>query len=240
VAYAIAYATGIKLVGRAGDSMRELATQRVVRSLSACGPWLAAATMDGCIELWDLERTAMASAASATGRAHHSLMPRSSSDGLGIAWRADGGGLALSGKRTAIYDFTGANPAHPYRKGGAPGRPGQPDTIPRIGMADGAERVAWAPHQTEGSTCATVSEQGVLRLWRQNGPPLKKGANGDPSNAFTLSPQFYIWPTHDALHPSGESAKPCALVWLRDDTVAVGYFSGDIVAWHWEQLDVVH
>ena len=33
-----------------------------------------------------------------------------------------------------VFDFTGANPPHPYRKGS--GAMGQPDPVPRVCMAD--------------------------------------------------------------------------------------------------------
>ena len=53
-AYAVAVAGGVRLVSRAGEAVRELTTQRTLRSLGAHGPWLAAASMEGALELWDL------------------------------------------------------------------------------------------------------------------------------------------------------------------------------------------
>ena len=82
------------------------------------------------------------------------------------------------------------------------------------------------------SEMATVNgTDGVVKLWNPHGLPMRKGGNGDPANPQRMKPQFYIWPTHDATHPSGEAARPCALMWLRDDTIAVGYYNGDVVAW---------
>ena len=46
-----------------------------------------------------------------------------------------------------------------------------------------------------------------------------------------MKPQFYTFVNHDATHPSGEAVKACALMWLQEDVVAVGYFTGEIVAW---------
>ena len=71
----------------------------------------------------------------------------------------------------------------------------------------------------------------MLRLWQPNGPPLRKGGQGDPARPQMMKPQFYTFATHDATHPSGEAATACALTWLSEDSVAVGYFSGEIVAW---------
>ena len=42
--YAVAMAEGVRLISRAGESVRELTSKRIVRSLSAYGPWLAAGT----------------------------------------------------------------------------------------------------------------------------------------------------------------------------------------------------
>ena len=66
-------------------------------------------------------------------------------------------------------------------------------------------------------------------------PPLRKGGNGNPAEPHKMKPQFYTFVTHDAAHPSEEAKKPAALVWLRADAVAVGYFCGDVVAWRVEE-----
>ena len=58
-AYAAAYTGGIRLVSNAGEAVRELITQRAVRSLRSSGPWLAAGAMDGIVELWEPGRSGM-------------------------------------------------------------------------------------------------------------------------------------------------------------------------------------
>ena len=60
---------------------------------------------------------------------------------------------------------------------------------------------------------------------------LKRGGNGNPHQPMQMKPQFYSFTQRDACHPSGEAAKPCALMWLGEDAVAVGYYSGEVVAW---------
>jgi hypothetical protein len=46
-----------------------------------------------------------------------------------------------------------------------------------------------------------------------------------------MKPQFYTYVRQDATHPSGDAVEACALLWLAADAVAVGYFTGEIVAW---------
>lgn len=230
-AYAIACSGGVQLISRAGEMMRQLDSQRMLLSLSASGPCLAAGAMDGTIELWDL-----VTPRHGNSTCHWALRGYCGSDGNGLAWRADGGGLTITGKRAAVFDFTGANPHHPYRnKDLPPAEPGQPDVVPRVGMSDPAKFVAWAPRASESPThpteMATLDGLGVVRLWNPHGMPMRKGGNGNPSQPQLMKPQFYIFPKHDATHPSGEAKEACALMWLREGVVAVGYFSGEIVAW---------
>lgn len=233
-AYAYACADGLRLVSRAGETVREFRTERTVRSLGAAGPWVGAGTMEGTVELWDVvnPRPAEFEARRREDVAHVTLQTNAGSDGTALDWRADGGAVAVGGKRSVCYDFTGANPPHPYRK--APARVGQPDGVPRVCMADGATLgVAWAPRHSEGApSLATVDkESGVLRLWNPHGLPLRKGGSGDPAQPQRMKPQFYTFSHHSAPHPSGEGARPCALMWLREGVAAVGYFSGEVVAW---------
>jgi hypothetical protein len=240
-AYAVALAGSVRLVSRAGEAMRELTTDRMVRSLIGHGPWLAAGAMDGVIELWDVVTPKHANA-----RAHHALKGFCGSDGYHLGWRADGGALVVSGQRAAVFDFTGANPPHPYRgkRGEQPAKAGQPDAVPRVCMADGAVRVSWAPRHraldvsdnapptgTNACELATLDKDGVVRLWNPHGLPLRKGGNGDPARPQMMKPQFYTWPKHDGCHPTGEVSEACSLLWLGDDKVAVGYFCGEVVAW---------
>ena len=46
-----------------------------------------------------------------------------------------------------------------------------------------------------------------------------------------MKPQLYTFLQHDAAHPSGDAVRACALVWLGADVVAVGFATGDLVAW---------
>jgi hypothetical protein len=234
--YAVAIADGVRLISRAGETLRELTSKRILRSLATHGPWLAAGTMDGAVELWDLVTPRQASAQD-LARALHTLNGACGSDGLSLGWRPDGGGLAVSGKRAAVFDFTGSNAPHPYRmnvaRSAAPIRAGQPDPVPRVCMVDGAQSVAWAPCAAESaaSRLATVSDQGVVRVFQPHRTPLRKGGNGDPAQPQRMKPQLYTFLRQDAAHPSGENAPACALMWLREDMVAVAYFTGEIVAW---------
>ena len=262
-AYAIACADGVRLVSSAGEAVAQLGSKFTVRSLAAFGPWVAAAGMEGAIELWDTDvtmayieecrREGRVLPTGAAAPAYRTLRGNCGSDGYSMGWRADGGGLAAGGRKTCVFDFTGANPAHPYRPkvpALAP-RAGQPDPVPRVCMAAdrGAPFVAWAPARpaivvdvsAEGAAApppsepelATVDDSGGVQLWQPHGLPMRKGGVGDPSQPQRMKPQFYTFVKCDAVHPSAEAAKPCALVWLPGDhvTVAVGYFSGEIVAW---------
>ena len=238
-AYAIACADGIRLISSAGEIVHELISKGTVRSLSAYGPWMAAAAMEGGIELWDL----VAPRHVDNGLAHVRMNSSCGSDGSSLGFRCDGGGLAVSGRRASVFDFSGANSPHPYRpKNRPPAEEGQPDTsVPRVCMADNAQKIAWAPRSgsrvTEkiaslrGPELATVHEEGVLKLWQPHGVPLRKGGQGNPQQPQMMKPQFYTFVNHDATHPSGEAVKACALMWLQEDVVAVGYFTGEIVAW---------
>ena len=87
-----------------------------------------------------------------------------------LHWSPDGGGIAVSGARAAVFDFTGANPPHPYRKGS--GAMGQPDPVPRVCMAEApVQAVAWAPlgaGEEDGgvhaaATLATLGSDGGVR-----------------------------------------------------------------------------
>lgn len=241
-AYAIACAESVTLVSSAGEAVAQLSSKYTVRSLSAFGPWLAAAGMEGAIELWDVDGTAVDTPA------YHTLRSNCGSDGYSLGWRADGGALAVGGRKAAVFDFTGENKPHPYRaKAGWAGwaaRAGQPDLVPRICMANmgeglGAPFVAWSPARPASNPAgapsaemATVDDMGGVQLWQPHGLPCRKGGVGDPAQPQRMKPQFYTFINHDAVHPSGEACKPCALVWLRGQAaVAVGYFSGEIVAW---------
>jgi hypothetical protein len=54
---------------------------------------------------------------------------------------------------------------------------------------------------------------------------------GNAHNPQSMKPQFYTYVRQDATHPSGDAVEACALLWLAADAVAVGYFTGEIVAW---------
>ena len=230
-AYAIAHKEGVRLVSAQGEAVSELSSQRMLRSLDACGPWLAAAASDGTVELWDLARPL-----SGTNQPHCSLNGNCGSDGASLCWKGDGAGLAISGRRAAVFDFTGSNPNHPYRKQSSPPAPGWPDSVPRVCMSDGgAQCVAWSPRASppdaKVSELATVDKEGVVRLWQPWGLPLRKGGVGNPSQPHRMKPQFYTYVKQDAAHPTSEAMEPCVLKWLCEDVVAVGYYSGEIVAW---------
>ena len=145
--------------------------------------WLAAAAFDGTVELWDVAIQAPGAEVGPAQQARHRLQSYAGSDGDVLQWSADGGGLAVSGTRAAVYDFTGANPPHPYRKGS--GAMGQPDPVPRVCMADNhVQAVSWAPVGEErgaGAMLATLGKDGAVRVWQPRGPPLRRGGKGDPS-----------------------------------------------------------
>ena len=226
-AYAAAYQGAILLVSRRGEVVRKLTSERPTRSLAISERWLAAGAFDGTVELWDV---ATPSAASDCNRR---LQAYCGSDGEVLHWSADGGGLAVSGARAAVFDFTGANPPHPYRK--TSGAPGQPDPLPRVCMEDNpTQTVAWAPHEGDrgaATAVATVGKDGAVRLWRPRGLPLRKGGKGDPSKPQLMKPQFYTFLQADAAHPSGDAVRACGLAWLAEDVVAVAYATGELVAW---------
>ena len=128
-------------------------------------------------------------AVAAAGLAPHRLQSYAGSDGEVLHWSPDGGGIAVSGARAAVFDFTGANPPHPYRKGS--GAMGQPDPVPRVCMAEApVQAVAWAPlgaGEEDGgvhaaATLATLGSDGGVRVWRPRGLPLRRGGKRDPSN----------------------------------------------------------
>ena len=230
-AYAAAYTGGVLLVSRSGEIVRALTSERPLRSLAASERWLAAAAFDGTVELWDVAEPAAAAAPQGDG-AGHRLQAHCGSDAEALCWSADGGSLAVSGKSAAVFDFTGANPPHPYRR--AAGARGEPDPLPRVCMDDAHARwVAWAPHsEPRGvtTTLATASSDGTVRMWQPRGTPLRKGGKGDPAQPERMKPQFYTFLKHDAAHPSGDAIGVSALVWLGEEIVAVGYETGDIVA----------
>ena len=204
-AYAAAHKGGIILVSQQGEVVRKLSSAQPLRSLAmpltslGMGPqgeprWLAASTFDGNIELWDVARPAPSdgatpAAVAAAGLAPHRLQSYAGSDGEVLHWSPDGGGIAVSGARAAVFDFTGANPPHPYRKGS--GAMGQPDPVPRVCMAEApVQAVAWAPlgagEEDRGvhaaATLATLGSDGGVRVWRPRGLPLRRGGKRDPSN----------------------------------------------------------
>ena len=218
-AYGCSHGGGVVLVADDGSVAARLASARPLRALAASATWLAAATFDGAVELWD--------AAAPAGEPDGAVSLRSSCgcDGAECAWSGDGD-LAVSGARAAVFDFSGDAPHHPYRRGPAPA-PGEPDPVPRVCMAEGpAVRVAWGP----GGALATAAADGVVRVWRPRGR-LRKGGQGRADRPETMRPQFFAFPKRDAAHPSGDAAAPAALAWLGDGTVAACYEAGDVVAW---------
>ena len=234
-AYAAAYKGGVLLVSQSGESHCKLYSRSHLQSLAVSDQCLAAAGVDGTVELWD-------DTTRATGpqgrEAKKTVQTFCGSDGAALAWSADGGGLAISGKRAAVVDCTGSNPHHPYRSaafGGAAylARPGEPDPVPRVCMGDGSRLVAWTPSgaQSAETALATAGKDGVVTIWRPWGVPLRKGGVGNPAQAHRMKPQFYTYAKADAAPPMGEERKPCALMWLTDKAVAVCYQEGDIVAW---------
>ena len=227
-AYAIAYQGGARLVSKEGEAVRQLSTERVVKSLAGFGPWLAAASYrEGGVELWNL-------ATSVGDQPTRTLRGYCGTEGSSLCWQTGGRSLAVGGTKAAIFDFTGENPHHPYRKPGPAPIAGQPDLVPRICMANGGERCAWSPRGGGGAAAerlATVDKQGAVRLWQAHGAPLKKGGFGDVRQPQNMKPQFYTFVKGDAVHPAGEAVEPCALLWLRDDVVAVAYATAEIVAW---------
>ena len=246
-AYAIALKGGARLISRQGEAVRELSAQSIVQSLGVSNGWLGAATYDGAVLLWDLESR---SAQDSTGRDAQppvtTLRSFCGSDGRDLRWSADGGGLAVSGTKAAVFDLTGVEVRHPYRKGGTTWKPrrGWPDPVPRVCMQNnpGAHHLSWAPLCEEddagasGSSnasarLATVDKQGVLRVWQPLSLPLRKGGNGNPHQPHLMKPQFYTFPRQDAAHPTGEAVEACSLIWLGADVVAVGYTTGELVAW---------
>ena len=46
-----------------------------------------------------------------------------------------------------------------------------------------------------------------------------------------MKPQFYAFPRQDAAHPTGGAVEASALLWLSADVVAVGYTTGELIAW---------
>ena len=258
-AYALATAPGVRLISEAGDTVRQLSSLRMLRSLGAAGSWVAAAAMDGALELWETVTPRMAN----VHVPFHTFNAACGTDGTILDWRFDGGALVLSGRRASVFDFSGAFPPHPYRKPGCVQAKGQPDSVPRVCMSDeGVRHVRWAPPKTAperpseldavlgapppqlppppppppppsdlASDLATVDVQGTVRLWCPHGLPLRKGGMGNAHNPQSMKPQFYTYVRQDATHPSGDAVEACALLWLAADAVAVGYFTGEIVAW---------
>jgi len=245
--YAFALKGGVRLVSRQGQPVCELRTGSMIRSLGVFEHWLAAATYDGAVLLWDLEASFFPGAQAAPTVTLRSFC---GSDGKELCWNTEGGGaIAVSGSRAAVFDFTGQNVPHPYRNkyGVAPWTPrrGHPDPVPRVCMHSapgGVQSVAWEPRrqgagQAEGSAegmsprLATLDKQGAVRVWQPLSLPLRKGGNGNPSQPQLMKPQFYTFPRQDAAHPTGESVDACALLWLREGVVAVGYSTGELIAW---------
>ena len=236
-AYAASHQGGVLLVSRRGEVVRRLSSDEPLRAVAAFGRWLAAAAFDGSVELWDV--AASSGKAAGPGGSDHLLRTSCGSDGEALAWAADGSGLAVSGKRAAIYDFTGLNPAHPYRRGD--GAPGAPDPVPIVCMDDGHhERVAWAPHargRGAATTLATLGRDGALRLWQPRGRPLRKGGNGNPAQPERMKPQFYTFVKLDAAHPTGAAVRARGLDWLSETAVVAGFANGDVVAWRLPPYD---
>ena len=111
-----------------------------------------------------------------------------------------------------------------------------------VKLADGSEALRTKPSNliaavavaddVERSTLATLNgTSGVVSLWDPHHGRLRKGGNGNPQQPHLMKPQFYTWARQDATHPSGEAVEACALVWLGEESVAVGYVTGDVVAW---------
>jgi len=152
-------------------------------------------------------------------KAQYSLNSACGSDGLSLGWRPDGGGLAVSGQRAAVFDFTGANAPHPYRinvhKSGQPILAGQPDPVPRLCMADGAESVAWAPcaaADAAATRLASVTAQGVVRVWPA---PNRPRSCHEPAWEASLSSlpavqcaQVRVWQPHQPPLRKGGNGNP--------------------------------
>ena len=88
-----------------------------------------------------------------------------------------------------------------------------------------------ASYSNVAARLATVDKQGVLRLWQPLSQPLRKGGNGNPGQPHLMKPQFYAFPRQDAAHPTGDAVEASALLWLSADVVAVGYTTGELIAW---------
>ena len=235
-AYAAGYKGGVLLVSTRGERVGQLYSRGHLRSLAVSAQWLAGGGFDGTLELWDVAKRA--EEAERPSEAEKTLMSFCGSDGVALAWNIHGGSLAVTGKRAAVIDFTGEEPPHPYRSAAFAAatyqrRPGEPDPVPRVCMGDSAQRLAWAPHRSPGTTnaLATTGTDGVLHVWRPYSLPLRKGGVGNPAQPHRMKPQFYTHLKADAAHPSGEARSTCALMWLSDSTVAACYDKGDLVAW---------
>ena len=105
-AYAAAFKGGVVLVSLSGDRISHLSSCGHLHSLAVTDQWLAACTLEGTIELWDVAKRATTMRPS---EAEKTVRPFCGSDGVALDWSADGGGLAMSGKRVAVIDFTGEN-----------------------------------------------------------------------------------------------------------------------------------
>lgn len=235
-AYAAAYKGGVVLVSSGGAVVCQLSVRGHPRSLSVSDQWLAVAAFDGSIALWDVAKRAEAER---PGEAERTCNAFCGTDGAALEWSTDGGGLAASGKRVAVIDFTGRHaPPHPYASAAFAaasyqGRPGEPDPVPRVCMGgEDALFMAWAPpaDNAAATTLATAREDGVVQLWRPWEQPLRKGGVGNPDRPQLMKPQFYTFLKADATHPSGDASQPCGVAWLDERRVAVCYEQGDLVA----------
>ena len=244
-AYAAGYKGGVLLVSSGGELVSNLSSRGHLRSLTASSRWLAAGGFDGTLELWDMAKRSE-SAEERREEADKTLKAFCGSDGAALAFSADGGSLALTGKRAAVFDFSGAEPHHPYRSAAfaaaayRKGR-GEPDPVPRVCMGEEAKYLAFAPpcDSNAATTLATAGADGMVQLWRPYNPPLRKGGVGNPAQPERMKPQFYTHLKADVVHPSNDARSPCALIWLSDDTLAVCFGAGDLVAWELEPVTIL-
>ena len=113
-------------------------------------------------------------------------------------------------------------------------------------MADGEETMSKMDKLLAAGAAAREANQGAAapkkakakapQVPRPEKKKKKARSSAGPTQPHLMKPQFYTFPKKDAVHPSGEAVEACALMWLRADAVAVGYFTagpdnkGEVVA----------